>query len=546
MKQEVIWATAVWTASPRYQTCFRSGVLEGVSRALAIHWTSCRLIADTPEVGRDSRQWESRQGEWGKVVMGNRPQVLAFGLATIVVGANLGGCSSTPVVPPLVRPAAAPAPLGAAAPAAAGGATTLPQFLGIPQAFRGGIGLVRLIRDRLTARLGARFPGLEPRPPLKLLADPANLSEDAPPSVQAAAKIKQEQDAGAQKAKAAAFLATVGCGCYEGVAEALAENLRDCNEEVRFATAKALRDLGVRSCSCCGGNGCCTAEVQKELMRLAWEFDDNGCYVEKSQRVRRLARLALETCCQTVPGADESIPEEGPGDEDGQVLGVAQAVFRRPPGGAPTALADTVAHAARPLGSGVATVPARGRVLARVNGEAIHVADLNPGMEPRSTERPNRSRLGGGQAAPESQRLAEAIDRRLLAQAARRELPTDVRSSIEWQILSDAEDVGSGGDAADRPRRLEVALGREWLRRQIENEIRSESGQTGLDYASAAASVGISRSVAADVQAGWQTSVSRNLGSSESVAKWRAAEVACLERLRSQAVILVLSDPRSP
>jgi hypothetical protein len=105
--------------------------------------------------------------------------------------------------------------------------------------------------------------------------------------------------------------------------------------------------------------------------------------------------------------------------------------------------------------------------------------------------------------------LAEAIDRRLLAQAARESLPPEVRSRIEWQILSEAEDRGAGGDLQDRPRRLEVALGREWLRRQIDSETRPVSGSIGLDYSP-------------------------------------ASEVACLERLRSRATILVHPDYRYP
>jgi hypothetical protein len=185
--------------------------------------------------------------------------------------------------------------------------------------FQGTFGLLRHTRDCLAAQLGTFFPGLEPTPPLKLLTDPANLSPDAPPSVQAAAEIKAKEDQAAQKAKAVAYLATVGCGCYEGVAEALAESLKDCSEEVRYATVKALRDLGLKNCDCCGGNSCCTVEVHKELMRLAWETGENGCFVERSQRVRRLARLALETCCEPSfdPNDESVMPEEGPEDGEG-------------------------------------------------------------------------------------------------------------------------------------------------------------------------------------------------------------------------------------
>ncbi|TVP97576.1 MAG: hypothetical protein EA381_14650 [Planctomycetaceae bacterium] len=464
-------------------------------------------------------------------------------------GSAVTGCSSTPIVQPL-----RPAGIGAAAPAtaatAATGGTTLPQFLGITNLFRGGFGLIRLARDRITARLGSRFPGLEPRPPLKLLTDPANMSEDAPPSVQAAAKIKAEQDAGAQKAKAAAYLATVGCGCYEGVAEALAENLKDCNEEVRYATVKALRDLGVRSCSCCGGNSCCTVEVHRELMRLAWELDYHGCYVERSQRVRRLARLALETCCEPFAGSTEdTIPEEGPGPDAGQVIG-GEAAAPAPAGGEATADSGAppttawrqtrqspqpLGQRSRPSGTVMPVTATRlgqrgpaeqahsdrgehsewgershtgpGPILALVNGEPIRASDLAPDYGTPTKAAPG---VGLGERASfRPERLTEAIDRRLLAQAARESLPLEVRSRIEWQILSEAEDRGAGGDLQDRPRRLEVALGREWLRRQIDSETRPVAASAGLDYSP-------------------------------------ASEVACLERLRSRATILVQPDSRYP
>ncbi len=267
-----------------------------------------------------------------------QPQLRSLGWACGLVGLSFVGCSSTPLVPPLIPPAAATA---AAAPAATTATTTiiavpapapvpacsLPQFLGIPQLFQGTFGLLRHTRDCLAAQLGTFFPGLEPTPPLKLLTDPANLSPDAPPSVQTAAEIKAKEDEAPQKAKAIAYLATIGCGCYEGVAEALAESLKDCSEEVRYATVKALRDLGLKNCACCGGNSCCTVEVHKELMRLAWETDESGCFVERSQRVRRLARLALETCCEPSfdPNDESAMPEEGPEDGDGEEAGAAPA-----------------------------------------------------------------------------------------------------------------------------------------------------------------------------------------------------------------------------
>src|SRR5690606_15491128 len=104
----------------------------------------------------------------------------------------LSGCSSTPLVHPPAP--AAPLPPSSAAvgtqtiiaiappPAPAVAPPSLPEFLGLTQACKGGVGLFRLLRDRIAARLGTIYPGLEPRPPLLPIADPANLSPDAPPS----------------------------------------------------------------------------------------------------------------------------------------------------------------------------------------------------------------------------------------------------------------------------------------------------------------------------------------------------------------------------
>lgn len=392
----------------------------------------------------------------------------------------LSGCSSTPLAP---APAPAPLPptsatagtqtIIAIAPPAAPTAAfpTLPEFLGLTHVCKGGAGLICTLRDRIAARLGTIYPGLEPTPPLLTIADPANLSPDAPPSVQTAAKIKQEQDAGAQKAKAAAYLATVGCGCYEGVAEALAANLSDCNEEVRFATAKALREIGTRSHCPCGGNSCCTLDVHQELMRLAWETDHTGCFVEPSPRVRRMARLALQYCCAPIAPADgDGLPEEGPELEEGEVLSRHAPEQLGP--AAPTARTDvqTVAHLTSLDWAGEALPP----VLAEVNGEPLET-------EPVLAE--VQRRLLARRRAPESLTpavreqmlaavLAEAIDRKLLAQTARSVLSTAVQSQLDQQV---AQASGHAEEqivaaAAAQAVQLETALAEELLRRQVDHD----------------------------------------------------------------------------
>ena len=90
--------------------------------------------------------------------------------------------------------------------------------------------------DRIRNLLGMRFPGLEAKPPLLAITDPANMTEDSPPAVKAAAEIKAQEDQAAQKIKALRYLATIGCGgCYPDVEDAFLAALDDCTEEVKEA-----------------------------------------------------------------------------------------------------------------------------------------------------------------------------------------------------------------------------------------------------------------------------------------------------------------------
>lgn len=95
------------------------------------------------------------------------------------------------------------------------------------------------------------FPGCEKLPPLKKIADPANLASKNP-AIKKAAEIKAEEDLAKQKIKAIKYLAEIGCGgCYPGVAEALAASLDDCTEAVRYEAVKAIL-----STSACGQDDC--------------------------------------------------------------------------------------------------------------------------------------------------------------------------------------------------------------------------------------------------------------------------------------------------
>lgn len=173
--------------------------------------------------------------------------------------------------------------------------------LGIPQAF-----------DAANANLINRrgnHPGLEKKPPLKRIADPANLKSPNP-AIKAAAEIKAEEDLAPQKIKALKYLASIGCGCYdkEGKVEAaLLAGLNDCTEEVRKTAAQTVVTL-VGNCSChdgCGNN-CCTEKIQEKLQDMAYGETD-GCYHEPSAEVRAIAMQALSACppVSVLPAAED-------------------------------------------------------------------------------------------------------------------------------------------------------------------------------------------------------------------------------------------------
>ena len=236
--------------------------------------------------------------------------LLCAGLAWII--GTFAGCASAPKTPkPTPQTSAAVGnntTIVAIAPAPSAGKCSLPEFLGLPNLAKGTGGILQRIGSRLLSGLDltGRFPGLQPQPPVLPITDPANLEEGAPPAVQAAAEIKQEEDAAPQKIMAIRYLATLGCGgCYPKVEDALLEGLSDCTEEVRFEAVKALQCKPECGCKYCSSPSCCSAKVRKRLQELT------TCEKEPSDRIRRLARIAL-ACCNTKPLMEDDVPREGP------------------------------------------------------------------------------------------------------------------------------------------------------------------------------------------------------------------------------------------
>ncbi|MBX3440696.1 MAG: hypothetical protein KF861_24610, partial [Planctomycetaceae bacterium] len=154
-----------------------------------------------------------------------------------------------------------------------------------------------LPRDARINRNG-NFPRLERKPPLRRIADPANLESDVP-AIKTAAEVKQQEDLKKQKVKAIKYLATLGCGCYDSdgkITDALLAAMEDCTEDVRFEAIFAVYENAKGCCNKCGGN-CCSREITEKLAEIAYEYDDNGCRIEPSARVRQAAIMTLEKCC---------------------------------------------------------------------------------------------------------------------------------------------------------------------------------------------------------------------------------------------------------
>jgi hypothetical protein len=213
---------------------------------------------------------------------------------------------------------------------------TLWRFLGIPQT-------VHKSYDGLANRKG-EHPGLERKPPLKALADPANLESDNP-AIKAAAEIKQQEDLKPQKIKAIKYLAEIACGCYPGVKEALLAALDDCTEEVRYEAAVAFCKAAGNPCSLCNRATCCDQAVKDKLRDMALGTDANGCCKEPSARVRAAASMALNACNQ-IPTVAPAERKEGPTAVEGKETGedaLRGPLAPMPPGLPPTPTTETKA-----------------------------------------------------------------------------------------------------------------------------------------------------------------------------------------------------------
>jgi hypothetical protein len=306
----------------------------------------------------------------------------------LLLFAGMLGCAAPRPAPPAAPAPPATAQAGAttvvavASPAAPCCKMTLWEFLGVKRAFEVFGGLL----DRIRNRLGARFPGLEAKPEVLSITDPANMQSDNP-AVKSAAETKAEEDAAQQKIKALRYLGEMGCaGCYPGIEEALLAGLDDCTEEVRYEAVKALRGTTGSACKKCKKTACCSPTVIAKLRKIANDIEPNGCYKEPSARVRRLARLAMSGCGDVPPAPPETAPTEGPPAPEAAPAAAATtgetvrangqlAVTTEKPAAAPIAAAPSKVTPA------VLETPPSGQLLAKVDGRAIYESQIRPQVE---------------------------------------------------------------------------------------------------------------------------------------------------------------------
>lgn len=77
------------------------------------------------------------------------------------------------------------------------------------------------------------------------------------------------------------------------------KKLEECCENLKnmLTGNKPCPDPTKQDCPCGNGHGpCCSEDMKKKLQELACGRDENGCFLEPSERVRTVAELALKAC----------------------------------------------------------------------------------------------------------------------------------------------------------------------------------------------------------------------------------------------------------
>ncbi|NOX55129.1 MAG: hypothetical protein GXP27_11980 [Planctomycetes bacterium] len=221
-----------------------------------------------------------------------------------------------------------------------------------------------------------------------------------------AAKIKAQQLDAKNRAKAAKFLGTVDCVAYPEAQEQLMKLLQeDPSEKVRLAAAKALKEQFHRGHDPHPGKkklrrfdtcrGCCPKpEVLNALSERAYGYDDEGCPLEPSPRVREAIAEALNECCECwyAGYTEEVIPQ--PAEEEAAPRKEEAEPQAAPPAEPVTPKKEEKAPVPPPEDPGRKASKATGAVLRPVpqRGSIPPAPDAVPQSVPTGQNQPKRFR----------------------------------------------------------------------------------------------------------------------------------------------------------
>lgn len=368
-------------------------------------------------------------------------------------GAAGGGAAAAP--PPTSAQAGSQTLVAISPPAQAH--MTLPQFLGLDKIAQGMGQAACAIYDHITDSF----------PQFKLIPSPDELGPNASPASEAAAEVQQDEQQAGEKAAALEYLAKIGCGCYPGVEEAFLAAMDDCTEKVRFAAVKNLRLMAGHRCTNCKSGACCSPKLREKLWQLAFGVNDEGCPIESSGRVRRLARLALQGCggSSLVQGMDDAVievPVEGPSREDIPEPAPAEEV--PPPPEMQTAVAGD-ANVVPTSFAAAAETKQPNVVFARVNGEPIYENEIGQVLDLRLAALGttlDANAVAGLKSSLQTRIVKELIETRLLADDARRHVPP-----VEIvQMIDEAARASQRTTGAMTRAETDELLAESWLRRR--------------------------------------------------------------------------------
>ena len=152
--------------------------------------------------------------------------------------------------------------------------------------------------------------------------------------------------------------------------QAQRELIKEAKGPAKAAARKASRDPKEQRYDCC--RGCCNDKVLTALAKVAYDKDDQCCWVEPSERVRDAAAEGLSLCVTSPAPYSETTPvppvptevkpmEVGPPEEkEVPTLKTKETSAELTPPPAPATLDST---SATPLRSGVRPSPATGATL---------------------------------------------------------------------------------------------------------------------------------------------------------------------------------------